>query len=239
MQARVTYVYHSCFLLEMGGTTLLFDFAGGYCTQEGTRLVEATVKGADLWSFSSHAHGDHFSRSVFDLASKAKLSRFVLSSDIVVTGKGDRKDLSITQISADHSVIVDGVKVSALKSNDEGVAFIIEIKGVKVYFGGDLANWNWPEESTPEEMEEVEAYFASVVERLVKEKVNIAFSNTDTRLANWAGGAQLANRLKPALFVPVHLFGDTSALKRFAPELDPKVNAFIYKKTGDSIVVEV
>ena len=235
MQVRVTYVYHSCFVLEMGGATLLFDYPGGYGGQEGTHLVETMVKGADLWSFSSHAHGDHFSRAVFDLKDTAKKARFILSSDIS-TGKNDGL---ITHISADERVTVDGIKVSALKSNDEGVAFIIEHKGVKAYFGGDLANWNWPEESTPEEMEVVETYFASVVERLVKEKVHIAFSNADTRLENWAGGAQLANRLMPALFVPMHLFGNAGALKRFAPKLDPKVNAFIYKKTGDSITIEV
>ena len=165
MQARVTYVYHSCFILEMGGATFLFDYAGGYCTHEGTRLVEAKVKGADMWSFSSHAHGDHFSRSVFDLNDLTKVSRFILSSDIHC----DRKDRSVTHISAGDSAIVDGVKVSALKSNDEGVAFIIDYNGVKIYFGGDLANWTWPEESTSEEIEAVEAYFASVVERLVKE----------------------------------------------------------------------
>jgi len=235
MQVCVTYIYHSCFVLELGGAVLLFDYPGEYAGRTGKDLVGTLVKGSELWSFSSHAHGDHYSPQVFELKDMAKVARFVLSSDISHDGRTG----AITRMSADDRAIVDGVKVSTLKSNDEGVAFIIEHQGIAIYFGGDLANWNWPDELTPEEFQEVESYFASVVDRLVEANVRIAFSNSDPRLANWAGGAQLANRLKPSLFVPMHLFGDTGALKRFAPELDPKVNAFIYKKTGDSISVEV
>ena len=34
----------------------------------------------------------------------------------------------------------------ALKSTDEGVAFLVEVNGVVIYHAGDLNWWHWDEE---------------------------------------------------------------------------------------------
>jgi L-ascorbate metabolism protein UlaG (beta-lactamase superfamily) len=235
MQARVTYVYHSCFVLQLRDAVFLFDYPGDYAGRSANDILGKLIKGAELWSFSSHAHADHFSPDLFKLGGLAKKARFVLSSDIAA----ESTIKNVTKMTPGDRTEVDGIKVETLKSNDEGVAFIIELQGIKIYFGGDLANWNWPEESTPEEMKEAEDFFSGVVERLASMKINIAFSNADPRLKNWAGGAQLANRLRPDMFVPMHLFGDTGALKRFVHELEPENKVFVYKKPGDKITFEL
>ena len=36
-----------------------------------------------------------------------------------------------------------GVKIRAFKSTDEGVAFLIETEGKRIYHAGDLNNWVW------------------------------------------------------------------------------------------------
>ena len=71
---RVTFIYHSAFLVELDDMTLLFDYFRG--------ALPPIRRDVPLVIFASHSHGDHFSPRIFSLAGDAERVSFVLSDDI-------------------------------------------------------------------------------------------------------------------------------------------------------------
>ncbi len=135
---EITYIHHSGFLAETDQALLLFDFVGG-------PLPELDQK-KDLIVFASHRHGDHFSPGIFDLAQDHPRIRFVLSDDIWQNRVPENINC--------HTEFVDpgkvlrlpdggGVCITAFKSTDEGVAFMVEADGKTIYHAGDLNDWRW------------------------------------------------------------------------------------------------
>ena len=119
------------------------------------------------------------------------------------------------------------------------MAFLITIDNLNIYFGGDLANWEW-DGLTQQETKFLVDYFSQVLDKLKQWPIQIAFSNTDSRLKNWSGAAQFIKTIKPNLFVPMHTFGETGTITRFIaenPHLDSPV--FQYQKTGDTTVLKL
>jgi L-ascorbate metabolism protein UlaG (beta-lactamase superfamily) len=128
-------------------------------------------------------------------------------------------------------------------SNDQGVAFLINYANLNIYFGGDLANWQWDGLTKPETRLLVD-YFSEVLTKLKQWPIQIAFSNTDPRLNNWSGAAQFIETIKPKLFVPMHTFGETGAINKFLSEhplqnISSESVFFQYQETGDSILLEL
>ncbi len=78
MNFIVTYIEHSCFLIETEECYLLFDY---YC---GEVPLPALDPAKPLLLFNSHAHHDHFSSSIFQLRDRYPNTIFVLSADIPV-----------------------------------------------------------------------------------------------------------------------------------------------------------
>ncbi len=69
---KITYIHHSSFMAELDHAVLLFDY------------FEGNIPEADREKplFASHRHGDHFSRSIFDLEESRGNVTYVLSDDI-------------------------------------------------------------------------------------------------------------------------------------------------------------
>ena len=138
----ITYIHHSGYLLETDQALLLFDFV------EGTLPALAPEK--DLFVFVSHRHGDHFSPKIFDLAASHPNIRFILSDDIWQNKVPE--PLHGLAWFMDPGKVLEfqeggGLRVTAFKSTDEGVAFVVETGGYTIYHAGDLNNWRWNGES--------------------------------------------------------------------------------------------
>ena len=142
---KITYIHHSSFMAELDHAVLLFDYFEGN--------IPETDREKPLFVFASHRHGDHFSRSIFDLEESRGNVTYVLSDDIwtrqvpedllgrtVFLGPGEEVSLK------------DGagnpVDIQAFKSTDEGVAFLVSLEHRTIYHAGDLNNWVW--EGEPE-----------------------------------------------------------------------------------------
>jgi hypothetical protein len=145
---------------------------------------------------------------VFEFEKNAESAQFIISDDVAARGQRSK----IITVSPDSNYAIAGYGVETFKSNDQGVAFLIRAKDRLIYFGGDLAKWSWDEfdAATRNHMETV---FYKMIEKLKKQKIDIAFSNADERLANWAGGAEFAKTVAPGVFVPMHSFGNTASIK--------------------------
>ncbi|MEI3154718.1 MAG: hypothetical protein V8S95_06185 [Odoribacter sp.] len=44
------------------------------------------------------------------------------------------------------------MRIKAFGSTDIGISFLIDIDNIRIFHAGDLNNWHWEEESTPEEI---------------------------------------------------------------------------------------
>ena len=238
MRGKVTYIYHSCFLLRIENVCFLFDYPEKAHLPKGSdKIVLDNVKAEDtLYVFFSHGHEDHFNPEIENILQKVKNKKFVLSDDI--------EDMYGDVISSDHLIVEPDeeyeygiLKIKTFLSNDLGVAYLIHLKGLNIYYGGDLASWLWP--NIPEKAkEETENFFRSVLNQLSDLTIHIGFSNVDFRLPNLGGAKEFVETVKPKYFIPMHLFEDPSKLDEFSKDLSlDDTIIFKYKKPGDSLEV--
>ena len=133
---KITYIHHSCFLIELEQLYLLFDYV------KGTLPVLSPDK--DLLVLVSHRHGDHFSPDIFDLAEQHPKIRYILSDDIW-QNRVPEQHFCRTEYMDSGKVLSlpdgGGVQITAFKSTDQGIAFLVENDGKVLYHAGDLNDW--------------------------------------------------------------------------------------------------
>jgi|SRR5690554_3032222 len=252
MKLELTYVFHNCFLLCFSqfkavntNLTLLFDYpANSFLEQKQRTLVKTKITGTNLYIISSHCHEDHFNPDLANLLKTNPEGKVILSHDIIEAGHGEFNLAGQSQ-TADNPLLIaepsetyelPDFTLTTFPSNDSGLAYLLNFRGIKLYFGGDLADWDWEGELGPEERARIKRIFHSTIERLKQEKIHIAFTNTDRRLKNWAGASEFIAEVRPEIFIPMHTFGDTQSLRRFFQEYQgPLGKVFQYQNAGDSI----
>ncbi len=235
MNVKITYLYHSCFSLQVDKKVLLFDYPGRGVEKKAEDRFRKMLNGKDLYVFVSHAHGDHFSTDVAKFSSDAESTHFILSRDVPSHGLSvTLKD--ITEAQPDSSYSLQDIGVRTFESNDAGVAYLIKLNSLTVYFGGDLAKWNWPEWSEKKRKEHVKV-FDETTDILKEKDIDIAFSNTDQRLKSWAGPVEFIEKVRPKYFVPMHTFGNVEWIDDLVRKgWDSKTEIFHYSESGDEIV---
>lgn len=233
---EITYVHHNCFVLADGGDAFLFDLpAESFLPVGAADVVMRNVAGKRLFMFTSHAHGDHFAPAPGKLISSSATVVAVYSDDIAPGRIREKFCGERHFIGPGASGKIAGLDVATFRSNDEGVAFLIEKGGMKIYFGGDLAKWSWTQDCDPAERRELESVFEETVRKIEGTAISVAFSNADPRLANWTGAEEFIRRIAPGVFVPMHLFGNTGRLREFLAGLTVATgNIFTYSRPGDS-----
>lgn len=232
MKVVVTYLVHSCFIVELDDKVMLFDYPGSRFYRENMDdILRSKLKGREALIFSSHSHGDHFSPDVFKFEKMTSFAHFILSSDITF-----RKSTSnVRLMDPGEEIKIGEISIETYESNDAGVAFMIRYRNKTIYYGGDLAKWNWPEWSSAKRNDHVKV-FEEVLKRLEKEGVDIAFSNMDERLESWAGPLEFIRSVKPRYFVPMHTFGNEGWIDDLVDENVPSHTIiFEYDDTGDSV----
>ena len=168
MKVTVTYIKHSGFAVELPEKTLLFDYYAG----------DLSCLPADkpLYVFASHRHHDHFDPCVFDLARGRENVRYILSNDIRARQAG----CVIDKLGPRKCLETGGMRVETLKSTDEGVAFLVETEGVRLYHAGDLNLWTWDEE-TPEYNARMTQAYHRELDRSAGRQFDLAFLPLDPR----------------------------------------------------------
>ena len=134
---QITYIHHSCFLVETDSCYYLFDYEKG--------ILPAMDVTKPMVVLSSHGHHDHYNPAVFAMLGKLGMQKVsaVLSEDIVAPA-----DVDVLQVSPGREyTLAAGQKLIALKSTDLGVAFLIEEGEELFYHAGDLNDWVWEGES--------------------------------------------------------------------------------------------
>lgn len=217
---KITFIGHSGFYAELPEAALLFDY---YC---GRMPVPDSPK--PLFVFVSHRHPDHFSEKIFSLAERTERICYVLSDDICESliprdlwdrtlrvGPGERIELP-GECGKGKAAIV-----RSFRSTDEGVAFLVDVAGARLYHAGDLNNWHWEEEGPAwngdqsrrysEEMRKLAACAAED-----GREVDAAFVPLDSRLGDffWMGLDEYMRTVGARRVFPMHLFGSPSVIER-------------------------
>ena len=235
MRAQVVYIFHNCFVVHAGEHTLLFDCpAPQYLPKRSAAALAPELRGRNVTAFVSHSHTDHCHPDLASVCAEAAGARFVVSDDVA--------DLYPASVPAGALVLepdqaggIDGIGIETLASNDLGLAFVLEVEGLRLYHGGDLAAWVWDTASAAEKAFTA-GFFSTALERIAARPVDIAFTNVDRRLPNLAGGPEFAARVRPRVLVPMHAFGRTAWLADAAPALAAGGSSvFLYRRPGDRL----
>ena len=169
---KVTYIYHSSFLVECETEYLLFDYFKG-------RIPDLDDK-KPLIVFASHRHQDHFSEGIFQLGEEHENTWFVLSSDIWKKRVPQPLQERTLFLGSGRKETFCNLQIETLKSTDEGVAWLIRTGDGVIYHAGDLNDWTWPGESERFNQTMRKAYRRQL-EKLEKERIDTAFVVLDPR----------------------------------------------------------
>lgn len=178
---RVTYIYHSCFVVELDEVIFIFDYFIG-------ELPEFS-KDKRIVVFVSHKHQDHFNYAIFQLALNYHHITYVLSKDTKMSenykkriGIPKEAEETIIYINKNETLQLDGnsIVIHTLESTDQGVAYVLDAYGNSLYHAGDLNWWTWIGE-TEEEYENMKQQFYIQMERIKNKHFDIAFVPLDPR----------------------------------------------------------
>jgi len=265
---KIKYVNHSGFILEFETFLLMIDCCG--LTKENAEVSEAA--GKHLYILASHVHYDHFDPNIISFGDVARDVRthkghfaaagassrhpcrgaerdvhaaeqkWILSEDI-------REALSHLSQNKDIHFLAKGelyrdkrVLIKAFGSTDEGVSFYIEAGGKKIFHAGDLNNWHWKEEETPEDAAKNEQAFLDELAVIAKEApvLDAAMFPVDPRLGrDYSRGAeQFLDKIKVGLFLPMHFGNNFEAARAFKPAAEQRGCCFAdIRAAGDEFSV--
>lgn len=252
---KLTYIFHSGFLLEMEHCILVFDYwTDPACVTD--RCFRSTVS-KPVYVFSSHFHKDHFNRQILAWRTLYPSVRFtyILSKDILRHRRAYKSDADVWL--AKGGTWEDSyIQVIATGSNDSGVSWVVTCEGRRIFHAGDLCNWyarflpgvGSEDEVYSEEMEmkvnpvQEEKRFLGELKDLRKcsEAFDVVMFPVDGRIGNGytLGARQFIERFRVGLFVPMHfaLSGFDSA-HRMQPFCQERGIAFwSIRAEGESLV---
>lgn len=211
IKMKIWYLYHSGFAVETKNHLLIFDYwrdtPNGGGLKDGVIHPEE-IKNFDVVAFSSHNHGDHYNKKILRWGDVIERFRLVLSDDIL-------KNKDALMVKANRSYEQPDFTLRTLLSNDEGVAFLLDIDGVRIYHAGDLNWWHWQGE--PDDWnDEMAAIYKEQIALLGGNPIDLAFVPVDPRLGEqYAWGIDYIMKTADIKYVvPMHFGDDTSVVKR-------------------------
>lgn len=199
---KIKYLFHSGFLVETQDKILVFDYFEDNCKKQsafscGKLKPEDFSDDKEVIFFVSHAHYDHFDKEIFKLH---KNSKYVISNDLRIA-----KNDNITICAPYQKFTIGDLQIETFGSTDEGISFLINIEGKKIFHAGDLNWWHWEGESEEEKQAAKDNFFKET-EKLLGIDIDIAFFPVDPRLedAYYYGGKYFIEKIRPKIFVPMH-----------------------------------
>ena len=180
----------------------------GTCTN-AIQVIYFLKRPGRLYILSSHAHPDHFNPEILSWKSERPDIRYILSEDIRDSQKACFHDAIFLKKGEEWND--DLLKIEAFGSTDIGISFLLDVADKRIFHAGDLNNWHWSEESTPQEIRKAEGDFLAEIKNLQQKapRVDIAMFPVDSRIGKdyMRGAEQFVERIKTAIFAPMH-FGE-------------------------------
>lgn len=223
---KVTYIHHSCFVVEIEDCVFIFDYYKGELPEFG--------KDKRIFFFVSHSHGDHFNPKIYEYAEYNEYVTYILSDDVrkslsfnIRVGTGGQNTLFVDDntkifVNVDNRGVLNlsgglrEMKIETLKSTDEGVAFIVEYMGKSIYFAGDLHWWTWLGSPIEDEIFHETAY-KHEMSKIKGRHFDAAFAVLDPRQEEryWWGLHEFMKTADADVVFPMHFWKDYKLIDKF------------------------
>lgn len=141
-EAVVWHLGHSGWAIKTKNHFLIFDYFENpnrvippqVSLSSGT-IIPEELADQNVIVFSSHGHGDHYSEKIFEWKEDIPKIQYVMGfePDRIPSEK-------YIHMPPRQEKIVDGMKISTIRSTDEGVAFMLQVDGLTIFHAGDHAN---------------------------------------------------------------------------------------------------
>ena len=209
---KITYIFHSGFLVETEKSYYVFDYYKGSLPQLDTSRPVVV--------FSSHNHGDHYNAEVFDMLQNMGMKNVlaVLSKDIPQSKYPS--GVEVIKVHGQHGYsLPGGEKLETLISTDEGVAFLLTTVEGTLYHAGDLNDWTWEGESESFN-KQIRGTYRRRIDDIRGTHIDIAMLPLDSRQDNhYADGmAYFLSVLTPREVYPMHYWQKPEVIDRFILE---------------------
>lgn len=207
---NVTYIHHSCFLVETDRFYYLFDYETG--------ALPAMDGGKPIFVLASHGHEDHYDPAVFALLAEKGMKdvRAVLSDDIAAPAREN----VLRVAPGKEYALGDEQKLTTFRSTDLGVAFLVEDRQELLYHAGDLNDWVWDEETEPYNRQMTADYRREIdllAEKLGGREIDTAFVVLDPRQEqdyDW-GLCYFLKNIPVKRVYPMHYWGKPGIIETF------------------------
>ena len=215
----ITYIYHSCYLIEFDEFSVLFDFYQDVEREDGTKWIADYLlhKEEDLYVFCTHSHADHYNPVVLTWKKRKKNIRYLFSYELLENGKAKANDALFLR--KEESFRDHRVKVKAFGSTDIGGSFLLKAEDRLFFHAGDLNNWHWDEEVSTEEALAFENSYLCELELLteITDDLHVAMFPVDPRLGKdfMKGAEQFVSRINTRYFLPMHFGEEYEKANRF------------------------
>ncbi len=209
----ITFVHHSCFVVETKERTMVFDYVQGGKVNgyHFAGVLPEFDRDKPLYVFASHAHQDHFDLEILKWAGDHPNIRYILSKDIRLSDRYlERNGIAasvkekITFAPPLKTFEVDDMNIKTLRSTDAGVAFLIGAEGKYFYHAGDLNLWKWDGAGDLVNGKETRAYY----------EIDVAFVPLDSRQKKYAaeGLMYFMEHVDAKAVFPMHMWQDYSPI---------------------------
>ncbi len=216
---KLTYIFHSGFAIEGENSNILIDYFMDTGDKPGYGYVHDVLLKQDkpLYILSSHFHEDHFNPEILLWKKKKTDITYIFSKDILKRKRAGKEDVIFLKKGEKYET--PSLQVEAFGSTDIGISFYIIFEGRTIFHAGDLNNWHWKDESTPEEVKEAEDHFLDELAALRKQvhALDLAMFPVDARMGtdHARGAEQFLEAIPTRLFAPMHFEPDYGPVRDF------------------------
>lgn len=224
---KVTFIYHSCFLVETDSCYYLFDYYRG--------KLPVLNRNKPVFVFASHSHGDHYQPEVFPrLKEMGVCTIYAMLSDDIPTGSVPCYVNRTTARPNREYDLAQGQHVTTYRSTDQGTAFLIQSGEGTLYHAGDLNDWVW-EGETLSCNEEMTRNYRAEIDKMAGTAVDIAFVVLDPRQdKDYARGILYFLDKVPARQVyPMHCWEKPDIITKFLQEYPQYSDKISYSSVLD------
>lgn len=206
---KITYLYHSGFLVETATCTYIFDYYRG--------ALPTLDAGKPVLVLCSHSHSDHYNRKIFSLLNACPgLQITAVLSDDISAGTVPVSVPHVRLAPGESYILPCNVRVKTLRSTDAGVAFLITDPEGILYHAGDLNDWVWAGESDASNRE-MTASYRREIDKLHDTLVDVAFLPLDPRQEEDydRGILYFLQNVRTKKVYPMHYWEKPEIIKRF------------------------
>ena len=217
---KITYIYHSGFLVETKECYYLFDYYKG--------SLPSLDANKQILVFASHSHRDHYNKEVFSLLKNMGMKHVnaVLAKDI--SPKLYPDDVAIQKVTFHETYELPcNTILRTLHSTDAGVAFLVQCPEGNIYHAGDLNDWVWKGETmqynkqmTGNYRHEIDLLNAYLQEDDINNMLEVAFLPLDPRQEqDYAKGMlYFLKKINVRHIYPMHYWNKPQVINQFLRE---------------------